>query len=81
MSNPRPIPLTLFGIPFGLLGLSDCWLAAAKFGLVPVGVGRGLGALSVAGGVSAAVSSGQPKHPLLMSLITTRRNCGHIAQR
>ncbi|MBV9363698.1 MAG: hypothetical protein JOY89_05630 [Solirubrobacterales bacterium] len=48
MPKPRPIPLNLFGIPFGLLGLGECWLAAAAFGLVPVGVGRGLVAVSVA---------------------------------
>ena len=49
MPTSRPIPLNLFGIPFGLLGLGDCWLAAASFGLVPVGIGRGLVAVSVIG--------------------------------
>ena len=33
--TPRPIPLNFFGIPFGLLGLADCWLVAASFGLAP----------------------------------------------
>jgi tellurite resistance protein len=41
----RPIPLNLFGISFGLLGLADCWLVVARFGLAPVGVGRALAAV------------------------------------
>ena len=44
---PRSIPLSFFGIPFGLLGLADCWLVAATFGLAPVTVGRLLVALAV----------------------------------
>jgi tellurite resistance protein len=39
-SASRSIPLDFFGIPFGLLGLADCWLVAATFGLAPVTVGR-----------------------------------------
>jgi tellurite resistance protein len=48
--NPTPpaIPLNFFGIPFGLLGLADCWLVAATFGLVPVAIGRILVAIAVA---------------------------------
>ena len=42
-----PVPLNLFGIPFGLLGLADCWLAAAGFGLAPVALGRALVAIAV----------------------------------
>jgi hypothetical protein len=32
-TTPRSIPLNFFGVPFGLLGLADCWLVAASFGL------------------------------------------------
>jgi tellurite resistance protein len=46
-STPRAIPLNFFGIPFGLLGLADCWLVAAGFGLTPVIVGRLLVAIAV----------------------------------
>ena len=46
-STPRQIPLNFFGIPFGLLGLADCWLVAAAFGLAPVAIGRVLVAVSV----------------------------------
>jgi tellurite resistance protein len=46
-SPARPIPFNLFGIGFGLLGLGDCWLVAADFGLVPVGLGRALAALAI----------------------------------
>jgi len=45
--TPRPIPLNFFGIPFGLLGLADCWLVAASFGLAPTGIGRVLVAVAV----------------------------------
>ena len=44
---PRLIPLTFFGIPFGLLGLADSWLVAASFGLAPVAIGRVLVAIAV----------------------------------
>jgi tellurite resistance protein len=44
---PRSIPLSFFSIPFGLLGLADCWLVAAKFSLAPVLVGRLLVVLAV----------------------------------
>jgi tellurite resistance protein len=47
-STPRAIPLNFFGIPFGLLGLADCWLVAAAFGLAPVLVGRLLVAVATA---------------------------------
>jgi tellurite resistance protein len=40
MRARRPLPLDFFSIPFGLLGLADCWLAGAGFGLVPVAAGR-----------------------------------------
>jgi tellurite resistance protein len=46
-SAPRPIPLNFFAIPFGLLGIADCWLVAATFGLAPVTVGRLLVAVAV----------------------------------
>jgi tellurite resistance protein len=36
------VPLNLFGIAFGLLGLADCWLVAATFRLAPVAVGDAL---------------------------------------
>lgn len=39
-SASRPVPLNLFSIPFGLLGLADCWLVAASFGLAPLMIGR-----------------------------------------
>ncbi|HEY2213872.1 MAG TPA: hypothetical protein VGH31_02360 [Acidimicrobiales bacterium] len=39
-STARAIPLNFFSIPFGLLGLADCWLVAAAFGLAPVLIGR-----------------------------------------
>jgi tellurite resistance protein len=45
--SARLIPLNFFGIPFGLLGLGDCWLVAATFGLAPVIVGRILVAIAV----------------------------------
>jgi tellurite resistance protein len=41
-TTPRGIPLNFFGIPFGILGLADCWLVVASFGLAPVAIGRGL---------------------------------------
>jgi tellurite resistance protein len=44
---PR-IPLNFFSIPFGLLGLADCWLVAATFGLAPAALGHALVALAVA---------------------------------
>lgn len=44
----RPIPLNLFGIPFGLVGLADAWLTAAGAGRVPRGVGDALLILSAA---------------------------------
>ncbi len=47
-ATPRSIPLNFFGIPFGLLGLADCWLVAATFNLAPVAIGRGLVAVAVA---------------------------------
>jgi tellurite resistance protein len=43
----RSIPLNFFGIPFGLLGLADCWLVAAAFSLAPVIIGRLLVACAV----------------------------------
>lgn len=45
-STARAVPLNFFGIPFGLLGLADCWLVAAAFGLAPVLIGRLLVALA-----------------------------------
>src|ERR1700722_18926621 len=42
------VPLNTFAIAFGVLGLSDCWLVAAGFGL----------ASSVIGGVLTAVATG-----------------------
>src|ERR1700722_19905408 len=48
MKTPaRPIPLNFFAIPFGLLGLADCWLVAASFGLAPVLIGRLLVAVAI----------------------------------
>ncbi|MEU1538853.1 TDT family transporter [Actinacidiphila glaucinigra] len=44
----RPIPLNLFGMPFGLVGLADAWLTAADAGRVPRGVGDALLILSAA---------------------------------
>ncbi|MFE2538799.1 SLAC1 family transporter [Actinacidiphila glaucinigra] len=44
----RPIPLNLFGMPFGLVGLADAWLTAAGAGRVPRGVGDALLILSAA---------------------------------
>jgi tellurite resistance protein len=41
-SASRSIPLNFFGIPFGLLGLADCWLVAATFHLASVTIGRAL---------------------------------------
>jgi tellurite resistance protein len=46
-ATPRPVPLNFFGIPFGLLGLADCWLVASTFGLAPVAIGRVLVAVAV----------------------------------
>jgi tellurite resistance protein len=43
----RRVPPNFFGIPFGLLGLADCWLVAAGFGLAPVLIGRLLVAVAV----------------------------------
>jgi tellurite resistance protein len=48
MKSSRQIPLNFFGIAFGLLGLADSWLVAAEFGLVPVGIGRGIAAVATA---------------------------------
>ena len=45
--TPRSVPLSFFGISFGLLGLADCWLVAAGFGLVAVGIGRALVLIAV----------------------------------
>jgi tellurite resistance protein len=47
VTKPRPIPLNFFAIPFGVLGLGDCWLVAANFGLAPVVIGRLLVAVAV----------------------------------
>ena len=44
---PRAIPLNFFSIPFGILGLADCWLAAASFELTPVAIGRVLTAVAM----------------------------------
>jgi len=46
-SSPRAISLNFFSIPFGLLGLADCWLVAGAFGLAPVIIGRLLVAVAV----------------------------------
>jgi tellurite resistance protein len=46
-TTARRIPLNFFSIPFGLLGLADCWLVAASFGLAPVAIGRVLVAVAV----------------------------------
>jgi tellurite resistance protein len=46
-TSARAIPLNFFGIPFGLLGLADCWLVSAAFGLTPVLIGRLLVAVAV----------------------------------
>jgi tellurite resistance protein len=46
-SMRRPVPLNLFGIPFGLLGLADCWLVAATFHLASVTIGRVLVGVAV----------------------------------
>jgi tellurite resistance protein len=46
-STHRTIPLNIFAIPFGVLGLADCWLVAATFGLAPVVAGRLLAAAAV----------------------------------
>jgi len=43
----RSVPLNLFGIPFGLLGLADCWLVAATFHLASVTIGRVLVGVAV----------------------------------
>ncbi|MFF7212910.1 TDT family transporter [Streptomyces sp. NPDC008238] len=43
-----PIPLNLFGMPFGLVGLADAWLVAAGAGRAPRGVADGLLILSAA---------------------------------
>jgi tellurite resistance protein len=45
-ATPHAIPLNLFAVAFGLLGLADCWLVGAGFGLAPVAVGRLLVALA-----------------------------------
>ena len=46
-SAPRSTPLNFFSIPFGLLGLADCWLVAATFHLASVAIGRVLVAIAV----------------------------------
>jgi tellurite resistance protein len=58
-SAPRSIPLNFFGIPFGLLGLADCWLVAAAFGLAPVTLGRLLVAAAVIVWVVVGVAHGR----------------------
>jgi tellurite resistance protein len=45
---PSRIPLNFFGIPFGLAGLGDVWLIAARFGLAPVSVGEAILGLAAA---------------------------------
>jgi tellurite resistance protein len=47
-NTPRTIPLSFYGMPFGLLGLADSWLVAAHFGLAPVTLGRILVAVAIA---------------------------------
>ena len=56
--------MNLFGIPFGLLGLADCWLVAATFGLAPVILGRLLVAVAVTGwlAVGCAYARGVRAH-------------------
>ena len=39
---PRPIPLSLFGIPFGIAGLATAWAYAAKRGLATPDIRDGL---------------------------------------
>ena len=56
MNTPRSIPLNFFGIPFGLLGLADCWLVAATFRLAPVAIGRVLVAVAIATWVVVGVA-------------------------
>ncbi|MDX2848590.1 hypothetical protein PV342_08925 [Streptomyces sp. PA03-3a] len=59
----RPIPLNLFGMPFGLVGLADAWLTAADAGRVPRGgVGDALLILSAA--VWVLVTVAYLKHAL-----------------
>jgi tellurite resistance protein len=52
----RLIPLNLFGIPFGLLGLADCWLVAASFHLASVTIGRVLVGVAVVAWVVVGLS-------------------------
>jgi tellurite resistance protein len=58
-SQARSIPLNLFGIAFGLLGLADCWLVAASFGLAPVVIGRVLVALATLIWATVAIAHGR----------------------
>lgn len=53
------MPLSFFGIPFGLLGLADCWLVAAGFGIADVTLGRVLVAVSIAVWAIVAVAWGR----------------------
>jgi len=43
---PPKIPLNFFAIPFGLLGLADCWFVAAKFSLAPIAIADVLTAIA-----------------------------------
>jgi tellurite resistance protein len=70
MNTPaRLIPLNFFSIPFGLLGLGDCWLVAAAFGLAPVAIGRVLVAVAliVWGVVGCAQLRGVHAHRVRLS--------------
>ncbi|WP_329458988.1 TDT family transporter [Streptomyces sp. NBC_01497] len=55
----RRIPLNLFGVAFGLAGLSGSWAAAARAGHVPDTVGRALLALSALAWVLVVAAYGR----------------------
>jgi tellurite resistance protein len=58
-SLPRKIPLNFLGIPFGLLGLADCWLVGAKFKLAPVAIGDLLTAVATVVWAMVIISYGR----------------------
>jgi tellurite resistance protein len=60
---PRKIPLNFFAIPFGLLGLADCWFVAAKFSLAPVAIADVLTAVAGLAWLTILIAYGRYARP------------------
>lgn len=56
MVGVKPVPLNLFGIPFGLAGLGEAWSAMAAAGRVPAVVGTAVYVVAAASWLAVAVA-------------------------